>query len=870
MRISKPEKKNITKNKKAIISLSLTIFTLFLPIVIGLIYKSSFVDNQIFKDHVFCDAENIIIKKNKTLFIYKSNIFHDGHTQSSEKAFTGKYSSKVHSEAQYGFTYIIKNVNEGEIYQANVWRFSQNNIGKLVAEGSWNFWKDTDIPISKTGTNWELLQLRITVPKGISNADLKFYVWNINKDSSYFDDFFIKKIDYASLVDLSNIKILTIKIDKKELKKLSKKRDEAFRKGILVTGADDFVKVKLLSDNKEIPAFARLKGDWLDHLQGKKWSFRIKTNGKYAWNRMKEFSVQNPNTRHFLSEWVFHKLLEYEDILTTSYEFIVLNLNNDRLGVYVYEEHFTFDLLERQHRKKGLIVRADEDGLWDAGNRDPENQHSTALLAGMDILPFEKNKTIKSKILFEQFKKAQNLMLQYKLGLRDASDIFDIEKLSKYYAILDLTKAFHGLSLHNQRMYYNPITEKLEPIGFDGYDPLGVFDWIKRPFIGYYKVKYRPFLENIFKDMNFMEKYVNYLYLFSQPEYLYNFFETIDNDLLKRELFIQTEFSNYKYDKTFIFKNAQNIRNHLIPYEKLAVKVYLQKFYSDENELKVGSTHALPIELIGIGNNDSITKYIPGRIILPAYNLKDLIKYKNIKVAAEGNFIFYKVVGLDPVYKIDIKPWPVPSPSSIAAQALFNGVKNDILKNNDIYTVKDSMIIFHAGNHRIEKNIIIPQNYIVKFLAGTKLNFVNSSMFISKSPLHMYGNEEDPIFITSDDGTSNGFTVLQAKDKSHLVHVIFDNLAGLNYEKWTLTGAVTFYESDVEFLNCKFLKIKAEDALNIIRSNFTILNSAFTNCTADALDADFSKGKISNSIFINTGKDALEFSGSIVQMENDH
>ena len=44
----------------------------------------------------------------------------------------------------------------------------------------------------------------------------------------------------------------------------------------------------------------RLKGDHLDHLRGKKWSFRVKVKRGNTLLGMKQFSLHHPKTRNYL------------------------------------------------------------------------------------------------------------------------------------------------------------------------------------------------------------------------------------------------------------------------------------------------------------------------------------------------------------------------------------------------------------------------------------------------------------------------------------------------------------------------------------------------------------------------------------------
>jgi hypothetical protein len=53
-------------------------------------------------------------------------------------------------------------------------------------------------------------------------------------------------------------------------------------------------------------------------------------------------------------------------------------------------------------------------------------------------------------------------------GQLPASDIFDVEKYSRFLALVDLWAANEAVSLPNLRYYYDPDSDRLEPIGFNG------------------------------------------------------------------------------------------------------------------------------------------------------------------------------------------------------------------------------------------------------------------------------------------------------------------------------------------------------------------------------------------------------------------
>ena len=65
----------------------------------------------------------------------------------------------------------------------------------------------------------------------------------------------------------------------------------------------------------------------------------------------------------------------------------------------------------------------------------------------------------------------------------------------------------------------------------------------------------------------------------------------------------------------------------------------------------------------------------------------------------------------------------------------------------------------------------------------------------------------------------------------------------------------------------RILRNHCEDALNIIRSEFLLSQSQISETAFDGLDADFCEGKIADCGFAEIGNDAMDFSGSVIQVE---
>ena len=143
-------------------------------------------------------------------------------------------------------------------------------------------------------------------------------------------------------------------------------RQQALKIGLLVSNNNDYVGAKLSVDEIPYNINIRLKGDGIDHIKDElKSSYRIRVKGDNTILGMKQFSIHHPRERNYLNEWLFHKTINREGLISLRYFFVKVILNGTDLGIYALEEHFERRLLENNQRKPGVIVRFDEEKMWD-------------------------------------------------------------------------------------------------------------------------------------------------------------------------------------------------------------------------------------------------------------------------------------------------------------------------------------------------------------------------------------------------------------------------------------------------------------------------------------------------------------------------
>lgn len=833
--------------------------------------KSNVNDSEI----ILCDAETVVEGK----FVANDLLFNNGQTQSEEKSFSGKYSSFVDGDHKYGFSHTIKNPIKNARYIASVRRHTNNGAkSALVIQGKpgKGYYKQVSTSKSIDENGWELLTADIVIPDSAEVTELSIYTYCMQKGGdAYFDDLQIEIVN-SQENGMSELDELHLYFDNQGFRKINAKRQEALQKGILQSADDDWVKAKLTEDGEiSNDVNVRLKGDWTDHLKGDYWSYRIKMPTDKAWKRMQVFSLQDPETRSYLDEWIYHKALEREDVITPRYGFVKFSQNSQEPVLYAYEEHFNKQIAEYKNRREGVIVKFTEDYLWNLRlrNKDIHNKdvHQN-VIHNADILPFKVGKTIKNPKLLEQFERAQALMDAYRNRTAPAHEVFDMELMAKYYAITDIFNANHSAIWHNLRFYYNPITKKLEPIGFDGYTEDGHFRLYVKLFFGEFmssedEDEWNAFYKYIFRDEEFIRYYVPAMVRYSSDEFINELLKENDNELFKLETLIRRNAkADYEFDDTKLLNRARLIHSNIKPFDENSLKVFREKDADGNASTFVTNYHNLPLEVVGAQKSKEWRPIKDTKTTLVRSNgRKAAPTFTKIEVADSDKYVFFKLPETDQVYRSTIKDWKRPEALKIG---LGQNSELTIPLSEEAYTVKDKEVTIHAGSHLLDSPFVVPTGYKVVFEAGVHIDIVKRAYMLIYGPVFAGGSSDNPIVIESSDKSAQGVTIMKAGSPSLLNYVSISNLNTLEEGDWQLTGAVTFYESDVEMTNVTISNNHCEDALNIIRSSFTIKELNINNTFADGFDCDFCKGKLFESYFFATGNDGVDFSGSYIEIND--
>jgi len=456
---------------------------------------------------------------------------------------------------------------------------------------------------------------------------------------------------------------LNIEIDLKNLKLLEKLRIEHY-KNLSSQTKWAYAKVRIINKKKKINELVKIKlrpkGDREIHfINLDSMSYKIDVRGKSKFILgMEEMSLQKPVTRNYLWEILYHNLLRKENLVTLNIIPIKLYRNGEYLGVFVLEEGFGKELLEKQFRKEGPIIGINE-------NLDQTFPNLTYEYYSKQYWASE---------FPDIFIKSQSNLNYIKNNFEsvnfDLFEYFDLDLWAKFFALSDILKMFHGTVTKSVKLYYNPTSGLFEPIAFDGHYQAG-----------YEEFSFIDFLEN---------PEIKCGYACTSKNWFRLFFKTSNETFLKQYFYYMNRYSSDKYQNKIInynLNNLQKINNFFYSEYQSADRIFFKgilPYYFDISVLKKRS------------------KKIKEKI----FNKNYIISNK-VNIDRKLNFSNFKNININQSDKIIIKK----------GISISNNIN---ITNQDIFFEKDAVLILLGKNNIIgsDKKINISGNGMLVQLNG--------------------------------------------------------------------------------------------------------------------------------------------------------
>ena len=545
--------------------------------------------------------------------------------------------------------------------------------------------------------------------------------------------------------------------------------------------------------------------------------------------------------------------------ISPAHHFVHAYVNGVDWGIMNMEEHMSKEFLEKQNRKNSVIVRFSNEDSW-LYSAKSKNPYAAYRLSDPSLYVH----LYGSKKYLEDYHNRKMYSYILKQHKNNNSHLYDRNSYAKSYIMSTIWGHWHALKNQNSRHYFNPYTLKLEQITTDA----GVFNKLTN-----IPPKLPVYLLNVIKSESYNKNVGISL------EKIKNTISNIDNHMS----YAQSLFPVDKQKSTKIIKdNMEKILNDKEYYLTTFPKEW--KHYINNNISSQEFTLPTKQQASEFKEHLHIRHYTDGtlelhKLIPDNVIIKDVL-YNGLPISIEDTAV--------PIYLSDQKPTIIKTAYKGIQDDMFTvnteyqgfnrSIKNDITLVSDgidnplflntahefnfINKLDEKAYEIKAGNWIVGKPIIVEGDLHIS--PGTNLEFSKNSYLIVKGSLTAIGSEVSPITLKALSSSWKGIYVLDAEKKSHLKNVTISNLSALEDGLLKLTGGVTFYKSDVDFENVKINNIKAEDAINIVESTFSLYSVFINSTVSDGLDSDFSIGEVIHSEFSNIGGDALDFSGSDV------
>jgi len=696
---------------------------------------------------------------------------------------------------------------------------------------------------------------------------------------------------------------LQLDIKYKHWEKLTAKRAEALAARFLHTGPDDLVPARLTADDQEVKVKVRLKGDNADHLRGKRWSMRIKVRDPDSVFGMRRFSVQAPYTRSNQLEPLVTEHFRQLGLLAPRFFYGDLTVNGQRIGLMAVQEHFSKELLESHQRRESAILTFNEDwffksysllGTFDGG--EFSNWRNTPLTV------MQEGRVARSPELSRRYATAAGLVRGVNEGAIAPSDAFDPEIWGTTLAACEIWSANHIGFFMNFRFYLNPVTVKLEPIlnevflntrpeepAFETLECLGDhFEFMDTLFADpRIRAAFFRAMDRIGKDVlspefqSRIRQRESELLKVLRLEYPH--LETFDLDrvVLRAEKLLELNEENYQqylkprpdrnkrhsaelaYPTAVFAYLVQDGRRHYLelvnalphPVEVTALQLVSEE--GAEKPLEGVARFKLPIRL-----EPSRWPEVPERIRMDIEDADNLAAGWSIAGTAHA------VGSTRDLPFVSIQGHPARSTPGVPVATLEQTLRDHPFLSPD--PGETGWLVARPGTWQVQGSLILPETMGLRVGPGTTLRFEPEAVLVARGPLAFEGTVDEPVVLEAQETSWQGLAVIESSQAHSWKHVIVRATSGIQRPEWSLTGGVTFRKGEVSLTDTLFDGTTAEDALNLIRSSFSMRDTSFAQTSSDAFDCDFCTGSIIGGSMVDIGGDGVDVSGSEIDVVGMH
>lgn len=646
----------------------------------------------------------------------------------------------------------------------------------------------------------------------------------------------------ATTHQANDLPTLRLEIAEQAYRTLGAERDSALQRGRL---PEDTLaqSAEIWLDGSPVSVQVALAGLKPDDWQDEKWSLDVQAQNGQTVLDMQSLTLRSPALCGYLDGWLYAESLRQAGILAPRYTFANLVVNGEAWGVYALQEGLSETFLTAQERQSGPVLRL-------------RNNAFTTSMAGRFDLPVlaqvEEPNLTDGNDTIDHTARAQALLSAFQTQSLPLSEVLNAAQVGRYLAHVDLWGAEQGDEWQEALYYYDPRTDKLEPIA------------LAHPVLR----KDGEFLNGLtwYDALPIVEAYAQEALRISQPDYIETLLDKSERTFQQYRAALSQEFFPTLLEPPWpaLQERQEMLSNALYPSwtvraiegdpEGPTVEIRvanLLRYPVALDQVRMGD-QALEIQSTWVLEEDQPLIYpeaAPGIVLRAATERTP--RYIRLRFpatalpAGDGKLeLVTHLVGLEQAIIANLLPSPLtqlpktshlshPSPQEALAQHPFLSPSKE-----------PGFLDLAPGTWHVEGNLVLPDGLGLRASGPTTLTFERDALLLASGPLCLHGAEDGGIRLLPRETEWGGIVILNAgrfAEPSHLRHV----------EISSTTLGVTFYQSPVVLDRCRVSGSTAQYALHVVQSDFCLSDCEFAHASRHALGATLAAGQVRRCTFHN-------------------
>jgi hypothetical protein len=646
------------------------------------------------------------------------------------------------------------------------------------------------------------------------------------------------------------------------------------------------------SSNDQLEARINIRGTRATHHMVWKPSVKVRLKKKKTYEGFRDQIFIGPEDVMGVKNWLSAQLGNKWNLLNNLEGFVRLYINNKNFGLYNKVSPFNESFLIKFGRLPGPIFNFNIFNkqllyVWKKMWYEPGAWKSTEKKYIKDLHLIDAPVNTSKEIIDWQPDSEYSVINK----INNLNHYISQEQFAKYLAVLAHGGEQHYVNNHNALFWVNPSSGLMEPIINDqnGYGLSNKKKWIQDPIIKNEGAFIQAWFKNPLNQASFIDKLNKLVNSIGNEK---NISQLIDNQSDKIKSILQSETSlsyscvparcffpidkldeeidnlknNIELRLNWIRKELNRDQAILINQDEKGFEIMTLGYSGIKAQRKDKKTFSFSNlqhhsfyknKLIQIGN-------VKKAIFLPA---QSLIEKDAEEVSFNNSYSFFYLSGKPSDYVFshrlsekEIKISATKLPYDLVKMKVLEGISYLSLLDKNI-----SPVILGPGKIRLMESKTFDPGQPVIIKAGTEIYLDKKIQIIVQGPLIIEGAEQKPVVIKPTNPKEPFGVLALLGNKTRGSKVNFLNMEGGSVGKFynlNFSGMFSVHDCpDIEIRNSNFGKnYVGDDAVHIINSTATIIDSTFINSKMDALDLDLVNGKLSNNQFINPGNDGLDLS----------